>query len=72
MKCGNCGGAHDTTECKKPRIALDKRACFEGEGIGHNARDCPKKVQNGVKNVNEEGEATDSWFGCVTDSGPRV
>jgi hypothetical protein len=68
IKCGNCGGKHDTKECKKPRIALDKRACFECGGIGHNARDCPKKGQNAVT----ESDATDSWFGCLTDSGPQV
>ena len=70
MTCGNCGGKHDTKECTKPRIALDKHACFECGGIGHNARKCPKKCQNGVRNVNED-EVADAYFGCLTESTPR-
>ena len=34
-KCGNCGGEHDTRDCKKPLLEMSKRSCFNCNGLGY-------------------------------------
>ena len=42
MRCGNCGGEHATRDCSKPLLEHGQRKCFNCDGIGHAARDCPE------------------------------
>ena len=66
-KCGNCGGAHLTVNCTKPRIAISDRLCHSCGKPGHISSKCPNRGGKGaVKAVDEPGQEPDPFFGCVT------
>ena len=46
-KCANCGEAHATSNCRKPRLEASKRLCFNCGEAGHMSRNCkkPKSVK---------------------------
>ena len=65
-KCGNCGGAHLTAACSKPRIAMEDRLCHGCGKPGHVRAICPNN-RKGVKAANEPSEEPDCDFGCVIE-----
>ena len=73
-KCINCGGAHRSSECTKPRVDREKRPCWTCGKAGCVAATCKSKrtVNNLERESRSQGDEDDDEDICMMTAWQKV